>query len=163
MCDHRCGPRLHAHPPLPAPPSHLTLYHSRDAIVTDHPRCAIVAEAAPASHTPVPTTTIPGVGWRWVRMVRGDAEVRTYTCMSSHCTLPPALTYRDPAPAPAPPCATAVIAPPPPTVLLSPSPMTGHNPPAPAPQPHTVRPPIVVPYCLPQVSPTTHPIHLEPM
>ena len=46
-CDHRRGPRLHVHLPSPAPPSRLAPHHSHDMVVTDHPRYAIVAEAAP--------------------------------------------------------------------------------------------------------------------
>ena len=57
-CDHCRGPCLHAHLPLPALPSHLAhvtasaalpsrACHSHDMVVTDHPRCTIVTEAAP--------------------------------------------------------------------------------------------------------------------
>ena len=46
-CDHCHGPHLHAHLPSPALPSCLTPCHSHNMVITDHPRCAIVAEAAP--------------------------------------------------------------------------------------------------------------------
>ena len=98
-CNHRHGPHLHVCPPLPVPPSHLMPCHSHDVIVTNHPRHTVIAEAAPhqpPGRTPAPTTTIPGVGWWWVRTVRGDMEARTYMHTSSHRTLPPPLIYWDP-------------------------------------------------------------------
>ena len=159
-CDHHRRPhRTHLLQRCP-PVSHcITAMTQSSPTTLDAPSSLRQPPASHQQHTPAPTTTIPGVGWQWVRTARGGAEARRYMRTSWHHTPPPALTYRDPAPAPAPPCATAVIAPPPPTVLLSPSPMTGHNSPPPAPQPHTICPPtihmpIVTPHRLPQVSPT---------
>ena len=135
MCTCLCQ----CHPPIS---HHVTAVTWSSLTTLDVPSSLRQPPTSHQRHAPAPTTTI-GVGWQWVRMARGGAEartseVRTYTRTSLHHALPPALTYRGPAPAPAPPRTTAVAMPPPPTVLLSPPPMTGHNLPPPLCPSHTL-------------------------
>ena len=94
-----CGPHLHMHPPSPVPPSHLALHHSCDEVITDHPRCTVVAEAA----SPPATSNAPCTHHHhpWGRMAvgqdgkggHGGEDAHGYILGRIHCCCGSQLTF----------------------------------------------------------------------